>query len=305
MRANLVCTGLARPYFLCDFAGDFYLTLQHPLQNWTADLQLRFQYEVDRTVMTERRHTGPLQVQKPLYPEGRSVCHTVILHPPGGMAEGDTVKIDVTQGPDSKTVLTSPAATKWYKSTKDFASQEVRIRLGERAQLDWLPPENILFERTRANFRFRLELGEEASAIGWETFVFGRRAMGETWDSGALRIDSQFVDTNGLLWNERANVTGGSRLRTATQGLAGFPIAGMLWAAGANCDQTLAETLAPSLPFTDTLRAGVTCPNRGVLVVRAVAQKIEPMRDLMVSCWSYLRPAFHGRDSQPLRLWSV
>jgi urease accessory protein len=268
-------------------------------------LQLRFQYEEDRTVMTERRHTGPLQVQKPLYPEGHSVCHTVILHPPGGMAEGDTIKIDVTQGPGSKTVLTSPAATKWYKSRNNFSSQEVRIRLGERAQLDWLPPENILFQHARASFRFQLELGEEASAIGWETFVFGRRAMGETWDAGALRINSQFVDRQGLLWAEKASITGGSRLRTAAQGLAGLPIAGMLWAAGSNCNQTLAETLSPSLPFTDTLRAGVTCFNRGVLVVRAVAQRIEPLRELMVSCWSFLRPAIHGRHSQPLRLWSV
>ena len=283
----------------------FLLTLQPSLPNWTADLQLRFQYEDHRTVMTERRHAGPLQVQKPLYPEGRAVCHTVILHPPGGMAEGDTVKIEVTQGPDSKTVLTSPAAAKWYKSKKNFASQDIRISLGQRAQLDWLPPENILFENARADFRFHLELGEEASAIGWETFVFGRRAMGEHWDSGALRINSQFVDRQGLLWAEKANIAGGSRLRTATQGLAAFPVAGMLWAAAPKCNQTLAETLAPSLPFTDTLRAGVTCLNRGVLVVRAVAQKIEPLRDLMVSCWRVLRPAIHGRHSQPLRLWSV
>ena len=169
--------------------------------------------------MTERRHTGPLQVQKPLYPEGRSVCHTVILHPPGGMAEGDTTKIDVTQGPDSKTVLTSPAAAKWYKSRDKFSSQEVRIRLGERAQLDWLPPENILFEHARADFRFQLELGQDASAIGWEAFVFGRRAMGESWDAGVLRINSQFIDINGLLWGERANFNAVSRIRNAAQGL--------------------------------------------------------------------------------------
>jgi urease accessory protein len=279
--------------------------LQASLSNWTADLQLRFEYQEDRTVMTERRHSGPLQVQKPLYPEGRSVCHVVILHPPGGMAEGDVIKISVTQGTGTRTVLTSPAATKWYKSSEDFASQEVRIKLAPGAQLDWLPPENILFEKARADFRFQLELGEEASAIGWETFVFGRRAMGENWDAGALRINSQLADTHGLLWAERANVTGRSDLKSASQGLAAFPIAGTLWAAGPNCRQMLAETLSPSLPFSDTLRAGVTCLDRGILIVRAVAQKIEPLRELMIRCWTFLRPVIHGRDSRPLRLWSV
>lgn len=255
--------------------------------------------------MAERRHTGPLQVQKPLYPEGRSVCHTVILHPPGGMAEGDTVRINVDQGPDSKTVLTSPAAAKWYKSNGIFSSQEVRIRLGARAQLDWLPPENILFENAHASFRFHLEVASDASAIGWEAFVFGRRARGETWHIGALRLDSQFGDENGLLWTEKANITGASSLRTASQGLAAFPVAAMVWAVSPNCTDTLAEMLAPSLPFTDSLRAGVTHLNRSVLVVRAVAQKIEPLRDLMIRCWTFLRPAIHGIQANPLRLWNV
>jgi urease accessory protein len=279
--------------------------LQASLSNWTADLQLRFEHQEDRTVMTERRHSGPLQVQKPLYPEGRSVCHTVILHPPGGMAEGDVVKISVTQGTGTRTVLTSPAATKWYKCSEEFASQEVRIKLAPGAQLDWLPPENILFQHARANFCFQLELAAEASAIGWETFVFGRRAMGEVWDAGALRINSQLTGKHGLLWAERANVTGRSGLKSASQGLAAFPVAGTLWAAGPNCDQMLAETLAASLPFNDTLRAGVTRLDRGVLIVRAVAQKIEPLRELMIRCWTFLRPIIHGRDSSPLRLWSV
>jgi urease accessory protein len=255
--------------------------------------------------MIQRLHSGPLQVQKPLYPEGRSVCHTVILHPPGGMAEGDTLRIDVAQGPDCKTVLTSPAATKWYKSKQNFAVQDIRIRLDQRAQLDWLPPENILFENARTDFRFQLQLGEDASAIGWETFVFGRRAMGETWESGTLKINSQVIDKQGLLWAEKANLTGGSGFRGAGQGLAGFPVAGMLWATGPNCDQELAETLSPSLPFTDTVRAGVTCLHSGVLIVRAVALKLEPLREVMVRCWTFLRPAIHGREPNPLRLWSV
>ena len=104
---------------------------------------------------------------------------------------------------------------------------------------------------------------------------------------------------SGLFWAEKTNITATSGLRTATQGLAGFPVAGMVWATGQNCTETLAETLALSLPFTATLRAGVTCPNRGILVVRAVAQKIEPLRELMIRCWTFLRPAIHGRQPDP------
>jgi urease accessory protein len=276
------------------------------LPNWTASLRLRFVYQDNRTVMTERRHTGPLQVQKPLYPEGRPVCHAVVLHPPGGMAEGDSVEVRVVQEEGAKTVLSTPAASKWYKSREQFARQEVRIQLGVDAQLDWLPQENILFENARVDTRFRLELAEGASAAGWDVVVLGRRAMGERWDSGEFRNTTEFSKLTGeLLWAERANFMASSGIRHAIQGLGSFPIFGTLWAVGRNCTSELAQALATQLPFTDKIRAGVTCLPGGVIVLRALAQKIEPLRNLLIECWSTVRPVVHGRSAKRLRLWAT
>jgi urease accessory protein len=256
--------------------------------------------------MTERRHSGPLQVQKPLYPEGRSVCHTVILHPPGGMAEGDTVEVRVVQETGARTVLSTPAASKWYKSHDRFARQDVRIQLGVDAQLDWLPQENILFENTRVDTRFHLELAEGASALGWDVIVLGRRAMGEAWDSGEFKSTTEFSKSTGeLLWAERANFNASSSIRRAPQGLGSFPIFGTLWAAGPRCTSELAHELAAGLPFTDTIRAGVTCLPGGVVVLRGLAQKIEPLRNLLIACWSTARPVVHGRSAKRLRLWAT
>ncbi|HZC35083.1 MAG TPA: urease accessory protein UreD [Chthoniobacterales bacterium] len=274
--------------------------------NWAAKLSLRFESRDGRTVMSERRHRGPLQVQKPLYPEGDSVCHAVIIHPPGGMAEGDSLEIHVVQEAGAKTVLCNPAASKWYKSCDRFARQNVTIQLGPGAQLDWLPQENIIFNSARVDMSFRLELADGASAAGWEMVVLGRRAMGETWDSGEFRCANQLRDLDGeLLWAEKTNFTASSGIRFARQGLASFPIFGTFWAVGSKCTSQVVEDLASRLPFTDTLRAGVTCLPRRVIILRALAQKIEPLRDLMIECWSALRPVVHGRSANRLRLWAT
>ena len=45
---------------------------------WEASLRLGYVHDNSRTVLQEKSHSGPLVVQKALYPEGDAVCHTII-----------------------------------------------------------------------------------------------------------------------------------------------------------------------------------------------------------------------------------
>ncbi|MBX6393749.1 MAG: urease accessory protein, partial [Burkholderiales bacterium] len=49
-----------------------------PPESWHAQLRLAYERRAARTVLSERRHNGPLVVQKSLYPEGEAVCHNYI-----------------------------------------------------------------------------------------------------------------------------------------------------------------------------------------------------------------------------------
>ncbi|MGO4302731.1 urease accessory protein UreD [Cupriavidus sp. RAF12] len=293
---------------------DFPSSLAMPAA-WHASLRLRFAARAGRTAMVERRHQGPLLVQKPLYPEG-DICHVVVLHPPAGVAGGDVLDIDIAVASGAHAVLATPGATKWYKSLGREAAQHVRIDVAEGAKLDWLPQENIVFDDARARITTDVAVAPGGSAIGWDAVVLGRQASGERWASGALQLDTRIADGDRALWIEQSHLDAASPLRTAVSGMDGLDILGTLWAVGQGATPALAESLAERLPYAADLRAGVTClaargtshgqpPGQSMLLLRVLGRQMEAVRQVMVDSWTALREPIHGVPARPLRLWST
>src|SRR5579885_3001319 len=112
---------------------------------------MRFERRGDCTILAERSHDGPLVVQKPLYPEGRDVCHVVLVHAPGGIAGGDELSLGVSLDPSARALVTTPAATRWYKSAGAASRVESQLDAATGAILEWLPSETIVFDEADAH----------------------------------------------------------------------------------------------------------------------------------------------------------
>ncbi|WP_455200705.1 urease accessory protein UreD, partial [Kaarinaea lacus] len=89
---------------------------------WKAQLTLGFEKRNHRTVVANRKHVGPLVIQKPFYPEG-APCHIYLLHPPGGLVGGDQLTLNVDLNKESHVLITTPGAAKFYRSAGPVAEQ--------------------------------------------------------------------------------------------------------------------------------------------------------------------------------------
>lgn len=134
------------------------------------------------SVVTRVAEGGPSRLRLPSVRDGAP--EGVIINTAGGLASGDSITIEASLGPEAELVLTGAAAEKVYRSTGPTTHVATRLVLGERARLDWLPQETILFDRCRFRRRLDVDLPPSASALLFEATVFGRQASGESLTEG-------------------------------------------------------------------------------------------------------------------------
>lgn len=271
---------------------------------WQARLALDFERRGETTVLARREHLGPLRIQKPLYPEGPGLCHAIVLHPPAGIAGGDQLAITVEVGEGAQALLTTPGAGKWYRSAGTEAAQRVALKVGAGGTAEWLPQESIVFDGALARMANTVELAAGARYLGVETLCLGRRASGETFARGRLRLSSDIVLDGKPLWRERGSIEGGSPLLLSPVGLAGFSVCSTVIAAGADLDAEALAACRQATPVEAGAQFGVTAMPQ-LFVGRYLGHSAEAARHWFVALWHSLRPAFIGREAAVPRIWNT
>ncbi|MGE0114502.1 MAG: urease accessory protein UreD [Steroidobacteraceae bacterium] len=267
--------------------------------SWQAHLQLRFAAQGGRTVLTARRHVGPLLVQRPFYPENE-VCHVYVIHPPGGIAGGDQLQLQGQLDAGSHAVITTPAATKFYRALPGrTATLDQRLAV-QGATLEWLPQETIFFNEAQARSSTRIELDAASRFIGWEITCYGRRAGNEPFVSGSLRQSFELWLGPRPLLLDHLQVTGGGDMQQARWGLQGRQALGTLLAYPA----TEADVQAVRALLPDQSVVSCTLVD-GVLVCRCLADEGAEARYWLLQVWQCLRPRIVGRQPVLPRIWAT
>jgi urease accessory protein len=273
---------------------------------WRARLELAFEYHGERTTLARRRHVGPLGVQRPCYPEGSGTCHVHVLHPPGGLVAGDSLELDVTLDPGARALLTTPAATKLYRSVDNQrgAEQQQRFRIGAGARLEWLPQETIAYAGARVRLATRVELEPGAELVAMEILCLGRPANAERFERGRIAQRIEVWRDGAPLLLERALYQGGGRALDARFGLGGLPVVGALVCIGPARSEPVHEELRATLAEHAPGEAAVT-ELASALVCRYRGGSVERAQRALRGAWTVLRRGCFAQPAVAPRIWAT
>lgn len=267
--------------------------------SWHAELELAYARFGDCTRPVQRRHLGPLRVQKHLYAEGPEVCQHIIVHPPGGIAGGDRLNISARVEADAWAQITSPGAAKWYRAAGP-AYQQLDLKVAAGATLEWLPQETIVYSAAQAELTTSIELEGDARLFYWDVVALGRPASGERFDLGHFQAHLDIRRDGRLLWHERQRITGNDGLLDSPIGLDGNPVFATLLVTG----EIDAELLERCRSLGHAVRGDLT-QLPGLLVARCLASEALLARAWLIDLWRLLRPALLGREAVSPRIWST
>ena len=267
---------------------------------WAAQIDLMAEQRHGRPVLTRRCHAGPLRIQKPFYPED-GACHVYLLHPPGGVVGGDRLDIRVEAATNAQLLITTPAATKIYRSPGAGSEIDIHIRAADGASVEWLPMETLLFGASRLHQTTTVELSSLSRFCGWEMVSLGRPMSGDDYSSGQYRAQLR-ISVNGIpALVERLTFSATDDMMTAPWGLSGHRAFGALYAYPADRDVlTHVRQLLEAWP--DEVTATLV---DGFLVIRSLTARSNDLRERFMTLWQRIRQMILGLAPCPPRIWAT
>jgi urease accessory protein len=270
----------------------------NPPSSWHGCIELEFVVREANTILQRSYAHAPLKVQRPFYPE-TDICHTVILHSAGGMVGGDRLTYQIELAPQSQALITTAAAAKIYRSSGDICQQEVNIKIADRAYLEWLPQDTIIFDRAQYHQNLRVDLGTDATFCTWDIVRLGRSASQETFSAGCWQNALEIWQEGRPLWIDRQLITGDQW--HSLQAGAGQPLLGVLLCFGGTVSAEVvaqARLLAPP----SEIDWGVTAVAGG-LICRYRGSDRQAVQKWFIAVWDLLRRQYRDRPACLPRVW--
>jgi len=266
-------------------------------------LEAGFVVRDGRTVLTRRRYRTPLQLLEPLTWAGDPAAWLVLLNPTGGVLGGDRLITELHLDAGCHVGVSTPSATRVYRSAGPPASIETRVRLGAGAVLEYLPDHLIPQAGSRLRQRLEVDLAPTARALVWDACALARPARGERWAFASMATEVEVRCGGRPLLLERARLEGERPNLSGRGGLDGLSyVATLLVLEPCRTDWEgvageLGAVVGPASPWL----GGASPLPWGGCLVRVLTPSAHALVDAREALWHRARRLLLGLEGLDLR----
>jgi urease accessory protein len=265
-------------------------------------LGLRFEQRHGKTTLAQCRYKLPLQALTPVE-LADGTAYLMLLNPTGGLVGGDFLLTQIIQEAATRLCLTTPSATRVYRTLDRPAVQETHIQLGEGASLEYLPDHVIPHRDSKFHQLLHVEMARGGRAIFWDGLAAGRVAHGEQWHFHEFdsRIEISLRGRPVFLNRTKIRPVG---IAPERLGLAeGFDyLATLLIVADERNDwKETAAAMDAKLKHIPLVRGGVSALSNSGCIVKLLARSASDLTRAQTALWRCARQIIFGSSAIDLR----
>jgi urease accessory protein len=256
-----------------------------------------------RTEIDPKSWRIPYQWQGCHYQDNDDQPFLLTINSGGGFVEGDAAELYATMEPDTRALITTTSASKFYKCLNGATSREsISLKVGPGALLEYYPDEAIVFANSRVERRTVIELDRTASLFAIDMVAAGRihYGAGEAFMFKALRsefeirVDRRTVLLDRLIAQDAEEIDALQRLWGGASHLA------TVVAVGDDLPPDLERQLEAAMQECKISASGATRTGN-IIICRILATEAWTCHEAIFRCWTVLRPYLAGKPARPIR----
>lgn len=251
---------------------------------------MQFDRYGNRTILSQSRFTLPLQALTPLELDD-GTAYLMLLNPTGGVLGGDHLVTEIALGKETHVCLTTPSATRIYRTAEKHAVLETVIQLGEGATLEYLPDHLIPHAGSALRQSLRVGMARGSRAILLDSFAAGRVARGERWNFSVIDSRTEVTMCGKPAFLNRTKITPAAQ-RPERLGLMeefSYMACLSLFADESVDWPRIAAALSAELESATEVKGGVSQLSRGGCVVRYLANSASDLTRTNRKLWDVAR----------------
>jgi urease accessory protein len=220
----------------------------------------------------------------------------MLLNPTGGVLGGDHLITDIVQEAGTHVCLTTPSATRIYRTAEKPAILETMIHLGEGATLEYFPDHVIPHAGSALRQSLRVGMARGSRAIILDSMASGRVAHGEHWNFTEMDSRTEVFACGQPTYINRTRIVPATKRPDRPGWMEEFDYMSCmgLFADGSARWKEVSAALNEELKSAPNVRGGATLLSRGGCVVRFLARSASDMTLANRTLWDAARGLLAG-----------